>query len=67
MLSFALLLILTLGIAFNAAANVFWGWETTSTTDWANGTCAFRETCRVHYIFWIAGEEECSTVTIGCI
>lgn len=66
MLSVALILTLVLGVVFNASAK-FWGWETTGTTDWADGTCAYRETCRVHYIFWIGGQEECTTVVIGCI
>ena len=66
MLSLAFMGLLTLG-AISYANAKFWGWKTTGTTDWADGTCAYRETCRVHYIFWIAGEEECTTSTIGCI
>lgn len=66
MISFVLMLTLTLGVVTTLYAP-FWGWETTSTTDWADGTCAYRETCRVHYIFWIPGEEQCSTQTIACI
>jgi len=45
----------------------FWGWKVTATTDWADGICAYRETCKIHYIFWIAGEEQCVTSTIACI
>jgi hypothetical protein len=66
MLSVALILTLILGVVFNASAR-FWGWETTGTTDWSDGTCTYPETCRVHYIFWIGGSEECTTVTIGCL
>jgi hypothetical protein len=66
MLSLALLTALTVGIVASASAK-FWGWETTSTTDWADGQCAYRETCRVHYILWIPGEEQCTTVTIACL
>ena len=57
---------LTVGIISTASAK-FWGWQTTSTTDWADGKCAYRETCRVHYILWIGGGEECTTVTIRCL
>ena len=41
----------------------FWEWDTTKTTDWSDMNCAYRETCSVHYIFWIAGEEQCVTET----
>ena len=58
--------LLMIGVISTASAK-FWGWETSETTDWADGTCAYRETCKVHYIFWIAGEEQCRTETIGCI
>jgi hypothetical protein len=58
--------VLTVGIISTASAK-FWGWQNTSTTDWADGKCAYRQTCRVHYILWIGGEEECNTVTIACI
>ena len=57
---------LTLGVLSTASAK-FWGWETASTTDWADGDCAYRETCRVHYVLWIAGDEQCTTVKIGCL
>lgn len=57
---------LSLGVITTASAK-FWGWQTTDTTDWADGRCAYREICRVHYIFWIPGEEQCNTVTIDCL
>ncbi|HEV8080660.1 MAG TPA: hypothetical protein VGP43_08110 [Chitinophagaceae bacterium] len=66
MISIAFIGVLTLGIISSASAR-FWGWETTSTTDWADGNCSYRETCQVHYILWIGGTEHCETVTIGCI
>lgn len=66
MLSFAFVGALTLGVISNASAK-FWGTVTTGTTDWADGQCTYRETCTVHYIFWIAGEETCSTKTIACL
>lgn len=53
-------------VAFSASAK-FWGWQTTSTTDWADGHCAFREICQVHYILWISGGAKCHSVKIGCI
>lgn len=57
----------TLAIATTVSAK-FWGWETVGTpTDWSDGKCMYRETCRVHYIFWIAGEVKCETVTIACL
>jgi len=54
-------------VLISAANAKFWGWKTTETTDWADGRCAYRQVCRVHYVFWISGEEECSTVTIACL
>lgn len=57
---------LTVGIISTARAT-FWGWRMTRTTDWADGKCAYREVCRVHYILWIPGEEECTTTTIACL
>ncbi len=54
------------GVIYSASAK-FWGWQITQTTDWADGQCAYRQTCRVHYILWIAGEEKCETVTIVCL
>lgn len=66
MLLITLIGVLTIGLVSNASAK-FWGWETISTTDWADGTCAYRETCRVHYIFWISGSEQCTTETIVCL
>ena len=66
MMGFSLLLMLTLGV-FTTASAKFWGWQTTGTTDWADGRCAYRETCRVHYILWMAGEEQCVTATIDCL
>ena len=65
MLGLVLIISLSL-VAFSASAK-FWGWQTTSTTDWADGHCAYRETCEVHYILWISGVEKCTTITIGCI
>ncbi len=58
--------LLTMGLISTANAK-FWGWETTGTTDWADGRCAYRQTCRIHYIFWFAGEEKCTTVEIACL
>ena len=66
MMGFSLLLMLTLGV-FTTASAKFWGWQTTGTTDWADGRCAYRETCRVNYIFWMAGREKCTTATIDCL
>jgi hypothetical protein len=66
MLMFALAGIFTVGTISTACAK-FWGWQTTSTTDWADGICAYRETCQIHYVFWIAGEETCTTTTIACV
>lgn len=65
-LSIALVGALTVGVITSASAK-FWGTEVISTTDWADGICAYRETCTVHYIFWIAGEEKCTTETIACL
>ena len=64
MLSLAFICVLTIGIVTNADAK-FWGWETTGTTDWSDGTYTYRETCRVHYILWIGGSEQCSTKIIA--
>ena len=58
--------LLTVGVITTASAK-FWGWQTTGTTDWADGTCAYRQTCRVHYILWFAGEEQCTTTVIACL
>lgn len=66
MIGISLVGMLCVGIVPKASAK-FWGWTTTGTTDWADGVCAYRETCRVHYIFWIAGEEECTTTVIDCL
>lgn len=57
---------LCVGVITTASAK-FWGWQTTETTDWADGRCAYRKTCKVHYVFWIAGEEQCNTVIIACL
>ena len=65
MLSIAFICVLTIGIVSQSLANVFWGWETTSTTDWSDGSYTYRETCRIHYIFWIGGSEQCTTVVIA--
>lgn len=54
------------GVIYTASAK-FWGWQTMATTDWADGKCAYRKTCRVHYILWMAGDEVCETVRIACI
>lgn len=67
MLSFALVGAFTLGWSLNTNANPFWGAVTTSNTDWADGHCTYRETCTVHYIFWIPGEETCTTEIIACL
>lgn len=66
MMGFSLLFMLTLGVLTTASAK-FWGWQTTLTTDWVDGRCAYRETCGVHYVLWIAGEEKCETATIDCL
>ncbi|MEO7044121.1 MAG: hypothetical protein ABI091_02355 [Ferruginibacter sp.] len=65
MLGLVLIMSLSL-VAFSASAK-FWGWQTASTTDWADGHCAYRKTCEVHYILWISGPEKCNTEIIGCI
>jgi hypothetical protein len=65
MLSLALIAVLVLALSQSVSAK-FWGWENTGTTDWADGHCAYRTTCRVHYILWIAGNEQCETVTVVC-
>ena len=57
---------LCVGVVSSAYAK-FWGWQTTETTDWADGQCAYRQICRVHYVFWIAGAEECTTITVVCL
>lgn len=66
MMTISLTGILCVAVITTASAK-FWGWQTTETTDWADGRCAYREICRVHYIFWIAGEETCNTITIACL
>ena len=58
--------IITVGFITSASAK-FWGWQNISSTDWADGNCAYRQTCRIHYILWIAGEEQCTTTTITCL
>lgn len=65
-LSFSFIASLTIG-AFSSANAKFWGTEIRSTTDWADGQCTYRETCTVHYIFWIAGEEKCTTEQLYCL
>lgn len=66
MLSLAFIATLTIGVISNANAK-FWGTKILSTTDWADGECTYRETCTVHYIFWIAGEEKCNTEKLYCL
>lgn len=66
MLIIALAGMLCVGVITSASAKI-WGWKITQTTDWADGECAYRQICRVHYILWIAGKEECSTITIACL
>lgn len=64
----AILIVGMLTMVFITSASAkFWGWQNISSTDWADGKCAYRQTCRVHYILWIAGEEQCSTKTINCL
>lgn len=61
-----LVCVITVGFITSASAK-FWGWENISSTDWADGQCAYRQTCRVHYILWIAGETQCTTTSIACL
>ena len=57
---------LCVGVITSASAK-FWGWKTIQTTDCADGECAYRQICKVHYVFWIASDEECSTITVACL
>jgi len=66
MMTISLTGMLCVGV-ITAASAKFWGWQTTQTTDWADGECAYRQICRIHYILWIPGEEECTTITIACL
>jgi hypothetical protein len=66
MMAISLVGMLCVGVITTASAK-FWGWQTTQTTDWADSKCAYRQICRVHYILWIAGEEECTTITVACL
>lgn len=66
MMAISLIGVFTMGIVSTANAK-FWGWKVTSTVDWADGECAYRQTCRIHYILWFAGEEQCTTSTIDCL
>jgi len=59
----ALIGVLMLGSITEASAK-FFGTVVTSTSDWADGTNMYRETCTVSYVFWIAGSETCTTQII---
>ena len=65
-LSLTFVVLFGTGIICNAYAK-FWGWQTTGTTDWADGICTYRQTCQVHYIFWIRGAEQCDTEKLYCL
>ncbi len=54
-------------VFFGTVEGKFWGREQDSVRDWADGHCAYRETCSTYYVFGIAVSHDCKRETIVCI
>jgi hypothetical protein len=67
LLSLFLTATITTVVVAEANAKPMFGTVTVSTEDWADGTCAYRQTCTVTYTFWIQTSSGCTTATIACI